>query len=390
MKLTVKRADLLEGLGKVMLATKAGLRTCRFTAKGGELALFSEGDCVAIATAVKAKVTAGGEVALDADKVMGFLRADPDPIIMVSATTKKYMGTKKEWHDGKYEDVPVAQTKTVATLTGRYSITDELEVRAALPKLPKIPKFTSSIPNLADALREVRYAADSNTYAQRPILAGVCFDGDRLAAADGFRLAVTKLHNRGKLNFILPVRAVSIIMALATPKMQVAVDKDHRAIFQAGKTTIISRTIAGTFPHYEQLIPKKGKKVVFSTKLLKDAITAALKLKGDHLVIESKGRKGAVVTGRMEKGAYYSANQSTSTFSATVPCRGRIRICLIGKQLADLLAHVPTTEVVVRFEDQNKPILVKNNGSQHVLMPVCLPKKTPSRRKVWALPHKVW
>jgi DNA polymerase III sliding clamp (beta) subunit (PCNA family) len=235
-----------------------------------------------------------------------------------------------------------------------------------------MPKFTGSLLNLADKLKEVKYAGLTESY-DRPVLAGVYFDSDKLAASDGLRLAVTKLHNRGKLNFILPIKAVAVILSLATPKMQVAVTKD-RAIFKAKDMLIVCRTIQGQFPKYEQLIPTRGKKITFPTKLLKEAIRAALRLKGDKLVIES-GRKGALITAKMETGAYYSSNQAASTFSATVPCRGRIRISLIGKQFLDMLDHVPTAEVVVRYEDQNKPILVKNNGSSHVLMPIMMPKK---------------
>ena len=371
MKLSVKRADLLEALSKVSLAN-AGQHTCRFAAKGGELALYSEGDDVALATTIKAKVIHGGDVCLDAASVLRFLQADPDPIVTLNVVAKRYMDSIREWHDGSMVERPVEKTKTIATLTGRYSTTDEA-TGLEMPKPPKMPLFTSSIQNLATRLQEVRYACDNGNNG-RPALAGVCFDNDRLVACDGFRLVTTKLHNRGKLNFILPVRAVAVIMRLATPRMQVAVTKD-RAIFRADKLLIVCKIIQHKYPEYQPLIPTKGKKITLPTRLFADAIRAALKLKGDKLVIESKGRKGAVITGRMESGYNYSHNQSARTFSATVPCRGRILICLIGKQLLELLDHVPTAEVVVRYEDQNRPILVRNNGSQHVLMPIVMPKK---------------
>lgn len=373
MKLSVKRADLLAALSKVNLATTG--HVCRFTAKGGELALFSEGDHVALATSIKAKITSGGEVCLDAAKVINFLRADPDLSITMNVVARKYMDSTRNWEsvNGRSQMVerPVEKTKTIATLTGRYSTTDEASGRI-MPKLKLKPVFTSSILNLADKLKEVKYACHAEGY-DRPVLSGVCFGNDELAAADGFRLAVTKLHNKSKLNFILPIKAVDVILSLATPKMQVAVTKD-KAIFKAKDMLIVCKTIQGQYPKYEQLIPTKGKKITFPTKLFKEAIRAALKLKGDKLVIES-GRKGALITANIETGAYYSANQSRSTFSATVPCHGRIRICLIGKQLLDLLDHVPTAEIVIRYEDQNKPILVRNNGSSHVLMPIVMPKK---------------
>ena len=376
MKLTVKRLVLLEALSRVILTGGHGGHVCRFTAKGGELALFSEGDNVALVTSIKAKIIKGGEVCLDADKVLRFLRADPEPVITMNVIAKKVMDSKRVYDDITHQmvDRPDKKTKTIVTLAGRYSTTDTATGVRDIPRFKIIPNFTSSILNLADRLKEVKYAADFSTYSQHPILTGVYFDSDKLAAADGFRLAVTKLHNRDKLSFILPVKAVSIILALATAKMQVAVTKD-RAIFKAKDMLIVCKIIKGQFPNYEKLIPTKGKKITFPTKLFKEAIRAALKLKGDHLVIESKGSKGAVITAKMDQGAYYSSVQSASIFSANVPCRGKIRISLIGKQLLELLDHVPTAEVVFKYEDQNKPILVKNNGSSHVLMPIAMPKK---------------
>ena len=120
---------------------------------------------------------------------------------------------------------------------------------------------------LREALEHVVFAAATDD--SRPVLTGVHFaigpSGIRLAAADGFRLAVFRLDLEGagqEREVIVPARALGELSRLLTeaeqPVRMTVNAAQTQVLFDLGHATLIANLIQGTFPNYQQLIPSSS------------------------------------------------------------------------------------------------------------------------------------
>jgi DNA polymerase III subunit beta len=117
---------------------------------------------------------------------------------------------------------------------------------------------------LREALEHVVFAAATDD--SRPVLTGVDFaigpSGIRLAAADGFRLAVFNLELNGagqEREVIVPARALGelsrLLQEAEQPARMTVNAPQTQVLFDLGHATLIANLIQGTFPNYQQLIP---------------------------------------------------------------------------------------------------------------------------------------
>ena len=117
---------------------------------------------------------------------------------------------------------------------------------------------------LRTALEHVVFAAATDD--SRPVLMGVHFavgpESIRLAAADGFRLAVytLELSQSGlERDVIVPARALAELARLLPeaeqPVTMTVNTAQTQVLFDLGHATLIANLIQGTFPNYQQLIP---------------------------------------------------------------------------------------------------------------------------------------
>ncbi len=120
----------------------------------------------------------------------------------------------------------------------------------------------------------------------RPVLAGVCLkitSGKiKMVATDSYRLAEKTINlltkDNKELNIIVPQRTMTEVGRL----LDEAVDKvtikigENQIYFKLGPTEVISRLVEGSFPDYEQIIPKNiNTKVEINTAEFLNAIKMA-------------------------------------------------------------------------------------------------------------------
>ncbi len=130
--------------------------------------------------------------------------------------------------------------------------------------------------HLKEMIRQVAFAA--STDEARPILTGVLvtIDGGYLtmAAADGFRLSVRKTElasaTARSIVAVVPARALSELARIAGDGDQdvemLLPPGRGQVVFQMKDIQLVSQLIEGTFPDYEQIIPKnKETRSVLST-----------------------------------------------------------------------------------------------------------------------------
>ena len=141
------------------------------------------------------------------------------------------------------------QLKLTST-SGSYSLA--VEDAADYPELPAVA-VSDDYTDLS-ALAAVLPAASSD--AAKQVLTGVhmhaALGNLRIAATDGHRLSIVNIESTALFSAIIPARCLALIKQPAA----IAFDNQHVSLTFVDGTTIISRTLAGTYPNVQQLIPE--------------------------------------------------------------------------------------------------------------------------------------
>ena len=138
----------------------------------------------------------------------------------------------------------------LTSTSGSYSLA--VEDAAGYPQLPAVA-VSNDYSDLS-ALAAVLPAASSD--AAKQVLTGVhmhaALGNLRIAATDGHRLSIVNIESTALFSAIIPARCLALIKQPAA----IAFDNQHVSLTFADGTTIISRTLAGTYPNVQQLIPE--------------------------------------------------------------------------------------------------------------------------------------
>ena len=259
------------------------------------------------------------------------------------------------------------------------------------PPLP-VPDMEGAILlNVADfkeMIAQVVFAASVDE--ARPVLMGVLVtaEGDRItmAAADGFRLSVRK----GTLSQAVPQPFTAIIPARALSELaRVASDGNEtismimpngrgQVIFRMKEVELVSQLIDGTFPDYQQIIPRSYKsRTILSTPALLKACKQAEIFAREGSNVARLDIKSA---GDLEPGAVEISAQSEETGSnetivaATIEGVGLL-IAFNVKYLREALEVVKSPNVALETSASNAPGVVRPVGDDaflHVIMPMHL------------------
>ena len=152
------------------------------------------------------------------------------------------------------------------------------------PPLP-VPDLEGAVQlNVADfreMIQQVAFAASADE--ARPVLMGVLVQVDKdkltMAAADGFRLSVRKATLSSPapapLTAIIPARCLTELARVASdgeaPLYMVVPKGRGQVVFRVKDVEVTSQLIDGTFPDYQQIIPRKytSRTLVSTASLLK-------------------------------------------------------------------------------------------------------------------------
>jgi DNA polymerase III subunit beta len=259
------------------------------------------------------------------------------------------------------------------------------------PPLP-VPEMEGAILlNVADfkeMISQVSFAASADE--ARPVLMGVLVtvtgDSITMAAADGFRLSVRK----GTLSQPVPQPVTAIIPARALGELaRVAADGNEmismvmpkgrgQVIFRMKEVEVVSQLIDGTFPDYQQIIPRSYKsRTILSTPALLKACKQAEIFAREGSNVARLDIKSA---GDLEPGAVEISAQSEETGSnetvvaATIEGIGLL-IAFNVKYLREVLEVIKSPNVALETSAANAPGVVRPVGDDaflHVIMPMHL------------------
>jgi DNA polymerase III beta subunit len=357
MKATVNRLKLIGIMTDILMVTgtKCTLPIATatlFQVKGGLLTMAGNDLQTALTASLKAKVARSGQAVAFTKPVLNFLKAVTSETVTLSD-----------------------KGKTLVIEAGRASTTLEAMSVKDYPPLPKrILSTPAVVTNLRTALGSVDYAMAK--IDNRPVLNGVYMDGSKLAAADGFRLAVADLKARGKLpKVIIESKAVGIIKALFPGPVKIAfrVTKTKRYDNTISETQLlqveskdrllVTMGVSGKYPDYAALIPSFKKLVILERKDMLEALKLMITANPtsvNHLTrLVTKGKNLLVQTFHDE-----------AKTEMAIPCQGKLKIALNAKQASEVIGHLPDGQVTMRWDEAKRPVVFKTPGSVHIVMPM--------------------
>ena len=260
------------------------------------------------------------------------------------------------------------------------------------PPMP-VPDMEGAVQlNVVDFKEMVHQVAFSaSTDEARPVLMGVLVlvEGDQItmAAADGFRLSVRKATLSAPapqpVNIIVPARALNELARIASDgdeSIAMVVPKGRgQVVFRVKDAELVSQLIDGTFPDYQQIIPRSYKpRTLFSTASLLKACKQAeiFAREGSNVArLDIKAAQGEMEPSEVEISATSEETGKNETIvEATVDGSG-VLIAFNVKYLREALEVIRTPNVALETSAANSPGVIRPVGEDdflHVIMPMHL------------------
>ena len=362
MKVEVNRTALVSALKTVRAARCKRsalpiLHMVLLAAAEGCLQLTCTDLTAVITTKLKARIVAKGDsCCVDPDKVLILLDTLKSPNVTLNAKDKVM-----EISSG-------AALCITENMPGKDypDFKDKLAMKKAKP---------ITVASFVTAVNRVAYAmAVEDT---RPILAGMSLkflDGEiELCAADGFRLAVTRVkysttHKFKKgdpRQFTVPREAVALFKTFGADKVVICIG-DNYLTFSTPGVIIGTGPIQGTYPDYSQLYPdpKFMKPMSFDRGEMLNALKAVIKQKEfklHPLRLETKRGGGVKV---------WSQDGDGHKLEFTVNGKGHGKIALNATLLRDTISVAPGPSITLYTTTNKGPMKMKLGHDTHLLMPM--------------------
>jgi DNA polymerase-3 subunit beta len=252
--------------------------------------------------------------------------------------------------------------------------------------------FQINVADIKEMIQQVVFAA--STDEARPILTGVLVtvNGSQItmAAADGFRLSVRKAELSSPVQrpftAVIPARALSELARISGDGDQVVTvvlpPGRGQVIFRLKDAELVSQLIEGSFPDYEQIIPRRcDTRAVLSTATFWKACKQAeiFAREGSHIAriqINPGGelQPGTVeISGQSDETGY---NQNVVDSSIEGP---PLLIAFNVRFLREVLDVIKTPNVALETTSDTSPGMVRPVGGAtgddsflHVIMPMHL------------------
>ncbi len=261
------------------------------------------------------------------------------------------------------------------------------------PPLP-VPDLEGAVQlNVVDfkeMIQQVAFAASADE--ARPVLMGVLLQVEKdkltMAAADGFRLSVRKATLSQPaptpMTAIIPARCLVELARVASdgdaPLYMVLPKGRGQVVFRVKDIEVTSQLIDGTFPDYQQIIPRKynSRTLVSTASLLKACKQAEIFAReGSNVArLNIKSGNGQLQPSEVEITATSEETGKNETIvEATVDGSG-VLIAFNVKFLREALEVVNTPNVALETSAPNAPGVVRPVGGEeeflHVIMPMHL------------------
>ena len=376
MKVTVLQENLARGLGTVSKAvsprsTLPVLANILIASDEGRLRLSATNLEIGITCWIPARIEEEGSTTVPARTFSDLVGTLPSDQVLLRLD-------------------PQTQTLNVrgGTSTNDIKCIDAQE----FPPMP-VPDFEGAIQiNVGDfreMIHQVAFAASSDE--ARPVLMGVLVQVDQdkltMAAADGFRLSVRKAvlstPSSAPISAIVPAQALKELARVATegdePIYMILPKGRGQVVFRVKDVEVVSQLIDGTFPDFQQIIPRsyKSRTLVSTSSLLKACKQAEIFAReGSNVArLNIKSAQSEMQPSEVEISATSEETGKNETIvEATVDGSGLL-IAFNVKFLREALEVIRTPNVALETSAPNAPGVVRPVGDDqflHVIMPMHL------------------
>jgi len=260
------------------------------------------------------------------------------------------------------------------------------------PPLP-VPDLDGAVQINSGDFREMihQVAFSASTDEARPVLMGVLIQVEKdkltMAAADGFRLSVRKALLSAPVpapvSAIIPAQALKELARVAgdgeDPIYMVLPKGRGQVIFRVKDVEVVSQLIDGTFPDFQQIIPRsyKSRTLVSTASLLKACKQAEIFAReGSNVArFNIKSAQGDLQPSEVEISATSEETGKNETIVEATVDGGGLLIAFNVKFLREALEVIRTPNVALETSAPNAPGVVKPVGEDdylHVIMPMHL------------------
>lgn len=238
-----------------------------------------------------------------------------------------------------------------------------------VPEIEKNKTFLISNQELLRSINQVVFSVSSNDL--RPEISGVLFKFDNskltLTGTDSFRLAEKSLvldENSAAVSFIVPLKTVEELSKVLSVEEELG-DKNqvevvlgnNQVLFRYGNLELISRLIEGSYPNYEQIIPKNflTEVVVPREQLLKIVKMSSLFSRSGMFDITLTFERDKIIISSND------ANVGAYNSSLSAEVKGNTnKIVLNHRYLQEGLQALDGKNILIKTIDAANPMMIQN------------------------------
>lgn len=238
-----------------------------------------------------------------------------------------------------------------------------------VPEIEKNKTFLVSNQGLLRSINQVNFSVSSNDL--RPEISGVLFKFNNgkltLTGTDSFRLAEKSLtldENSTEASFIVPLKTVEELSKILSVEEEIG-DKNqvevvlgnNQVLFRYGNFELISRLIEGSYPNYEQIIPKNFITEVVAPReqLLKIVKMSSLFSRSGMFDITLVFERDKIIISSND------ANVGTYNSSLSAEVKGNTnKIVLNHRYLQEGLQALDGKNILIKMIDAANPMMIQN------------------------------
>lgn len=366
MKFKIKRSELLTGLQRVQGVvekrnTMPILSNILLEAKEDQVALFATDLEIAIRGSYEAEVSQPGGVTVSARKMYEIIREVPEGAVAIASEGNHSVRIQAGKSEFKVLGLPPQEFP-------------------AMPSVERVPLMPIGRKVLLELIRKTVFAAGDNDarYILNGIQVSLFLKGKkrtlRLVGTDGHRLAVIerKLENgqaeglSEEQTAVMPKKAAIEMKKLLDEneeEPQIGISK-NQMIFHRGNLLLLARLMEGTYPNYQQVIPKGNeqhaviKKAELEGALRRVSILSREKTSAIKLVLEP----GAMTLSSSNP----DMGEAKETLGVNFKKEG-LTAGFNARYILDILGAMESEEVALEFKDALSPCLIRQPGDDGYL-----------------------
>ena len=317
--------------------------------------------------------------------VKHYMQAEVESDGSITIPAKKFSDILHSLPDGQEVELSVAAGGKVQLKCGRSRFGIIGAPKSEYPILPEFNKqnaFEVPAGVIGDMVKKTIFAASSDE--TRHVLNGVFWSAKKgnleMVATDGRRLSIVGRKGLAKdkdFQVIVPTKILGELLRLLThhevkpgsEEMLLVGVTENQIAFQYKDTTLLSRLVGGTFPHYEQVIPSK--KDIIVTLETKDLLAVTRRA-----ALCAVDRGGSVKYTLRSGVLQVAASSQNLEFNDELPvdyAGDEFQVAFNPQFVMEALKHVDTAKCTLGLTTPVNPALVEPVGEgeyRFVVMPM--------------------